>query len=130
MIAIKLSTAFHFVKSVRELSALCVGFCLLLSPSVSQGRESGESVVVVYNRNMKESKEVADYYAQRRSVPADQLIGLDLPTTETMTREEYLQRLQRPLMKALLDAKIWDELQVVENGIQQLGKSKIRYAAL
>ncbi|MBL9167691.1 MAG: TIGR03790 family protein [Verrucomicrobiales bacterium] len=130
MISTKPPVASRFVQTFLGAAAACLGLCLLLAAPVAQARESGESVVVVYNRNLKESKEVADYYAERRSVPADQVVGLDLPTTETMTRDEYLQRLQRPLSKALLDAKVWDDLQTLSNGLQQLGKSKIRYAAL
>lgn len=130
MICSQPTAAFRFLTSLRGLPTAWIGLALLLAITGAQARESGESVVVVFNRNMKESKEVADYYAQRRSVPADQVIGLDLPTTETMTREEYLQRLQRPLIKALIDSKVWDEMRKLENGGQLLGKSKIRYAAL
>src|SRR5438067_10917154 len=63
--------------------------------------DSGASVVVVYNSKMPESKEVADYYAKRRDVPANQVFGFDLPVTESMTRLEFLEQLQKPLLKKL-----------------------------
>lgn len=63
-------------------------------------------VVVVYNAKVPESKEVADYYAKRREVPKDQVIGLDLPTGETMSRKEYLDLLLNPLLKKLEDSKL------------------------
>src|SRR4051794_29126625 len=58
---------------------------LLLSPFASaplRAADSGASVVVVYNSKMAESKEVAEYYAERRQVPANQVFGFDLPVTE------------------------------------------------
>ena len=39
----------------------------------------GTEVVVVFNSRLPESREVADYYARRRGVPANQVLGLDLP---------------------------------------------------
>ncbi len=47
----------------------------------------GGSAVVVYNRNVPGSGELADYYAKRRGVPSEEGFGLGLPRTETMTRD-------------------------------------------
>jgi len=51
--------------------------------------EPGEAVVVIYNTQMPESKEVADHYAARRHVPDTQVIGFKLSTTENITRGDY-----------------------------------------
>lgn len=59
----------------------------------------GREVVVVYNLRMPESRQVAEHYAERRGVPTNQLIGLDLPMTEAISRPDYLERLQRPLFQ-------------------------------
>lgn len=62
----------------------------------------GAQVVVVYNLNLDpESRQVAEHYAARRGVPARQLVGLSLPRTETMSRAEFRERLQKPLVAAL-----------------------------
>lgn len=68
-----------------------------------QGRaeEQGRSVFVVYNRTLPESREVAEHYAKKRSVPASQLLGLDLSQAEAVTREQFEQSLQRPLWTEL-----------------------------
>src|SRR5438094_760303 len=71
----------------------------LLAPL--QAGESGASVVVIFNSKMAESKQVAEYYAQRRQVPADHIFGFELPITESMTRVEFLEQLQNPLSKNL-----------------------------
>ncbi|MHB8520641.1 MAG: TIGR03790 family protein [Limisphaerales bacterium] len=61
----------------------------------------GDSAVIIYNRRLPESKEVAEYYVARRQVPTNQVFGFDLPTTETMTRSEFRDELQKPLLAAL-----------------------------
>jgi uncharacterized protein (TIGR03790 family) len=67
----------------------------------------GEQVVVVYNRNMPESRSVAEYYQERRQIPKDRIFGLDLPREEIISRRDFEQRLQNPLLKHLQDRKLW-----------------------
>jgi len=99
--------------------------------------ESGDSVVVVYNSRMPESKEVALHYAERRKVPSSQVIGFDLPTGETMTRAEYRHDLEKPLLKFLEDKEIFVYRANFQSGEGKdsklrwkLAESKIRYAVL
>ncbi len=70
-------------------------------PFCKAGTDPGETVVVVYNRRMSESKKVAEYYALRRHVPNQQVFGFDLPVTEDITRRDYQELLLHPLVKAL-----------------------------
>jgi uncharacterized protein (TIGR03790 family) len=72
-----------------------------------RGAEPGESVVLIYNARLPESKDVSDHYAARRNVPAGQILGLDLPTGETISRSEYRQQLQEPLLKFLEQNKLF-----------------------
>ena len=58
-------------------------------------------MVVVFNSRLPESRGVAHYYARQRGVPTNQVLGLDLPTGEAMTRQEYIDQLQKPLRKHL-----------------------------
>jgi len=62
----------------------------------------GDEVVLVYNTAFgPDSRLVAEHYAQRRQVPTNQIIGIDLPRGETMTRKEFSSRLQQPLFEAI-----------------------------
>jgi uncharacterized protein (TIGR03790 family) len=97
-----------------------------------------EAVIVIYNSNLAESRNLAGYYAARRGIPTNQVIGLDLPSTETITRQEYRDRLERPLLRKLERAKLF----TFASTIKPLGKdlpseipripvqTRIRYAAL
>jgi uncharacterized protein (TIGR03790 family) len=98
----------------------------------------GDEVVVVYNKRVPESKGVAEHYAERRQVPANQIFGFDLTTNEVMSRAEYRDKLEKPLAKALEDKKLWhigSEILHGTNGakekiIWKVVQSKIRYAVL
>jgi uncharacterized protein (TIGR03790 family) len=69
--------------------------------------QPGDEVVVVYNSRMPESKDVADYYAQRRQVSPNQVFGFPLSTNEDMSRKEFRDSLEKPLAKALEAGKLW-----------------------
>jgi uncharacterized protein (TIGR03790 family) len=84
-------------------------FALLVAASGANLRaaDSGNDAVVVYNSRMPESKSVAEYYAQRRSVPKDQIFGFAMTTNEEMSRVEFRDALQNPLAKALEENHLW-----------------------
>src|SRR6266851_7308285 len=90
-----------------KCQALCLGWFAAVSLASLPAADSGSSVLVLYNSRVPESKEVAEYYAQKRAVPASQVLGLDLPATEAMTRSEYLEQLQNPLLKNLETNKLF-----------------------
>ena len=79
---------------------LTPGLAGLLAGVVATASE-GDQVVVVYNSRMAESRELAFYYAQRRQVPRDRVLGFNLPTSETLSRADFREQLQKPLLKAL-----------------------------
>ena len=91
---------------MRILSAACGGALILGLAAGVRAAGRGDEAVVIYNSRMPESKDLAFYYAQRREVPTNQVLGFELPTTETMTRVEFRDDLQKPLLKALERQKL------------------------
>lgn len=67
----------------------------------------GSQVVVLFNRRMPESHALAEYYAGRRRVPRDQVIGFDLPSTDDLSRTEFRDALQLPLAAELARRELW-----------------------
>lgn len=59
------------------------------------------AVVVLANRNVDASIELARYYMEKRSIPYEHLCILDLPTGEQMARDDYNNRLRDPLLSFL-----------------------------
>ncbi|MDP7012802.1 MAG: TIGR03790 family protein, partial [Verrucomicrobiota bacterium] len=66
----------------------------------------GESVAVLFNSALPESRAVAEHYAKVRSVPADHLIGLPLPEGHTITRHDFTAKLEQPLAAELTNRKL------------------------
>ncbi len=64
-----------------------------------------ENVFVIYNKTMRESKEVAEHYCARRKVPKENLIPLELPKQESISREIFDDQIREPLRKALQNHK-------------------------
>jgi uncharacterized protein (TIGR03790 family) len=117
------------------LSRACWLAALSLAAGVLtlRGAEGGEAVVVIYNSRMPESKDVAEHYAARRLVPADRVIGLELPGGETMSRAEYRQQLQEPLLEYLERKKlfVYPPTEAVTNATDlKPGAATVRYAVL
>jgi uncharacterized protein (TIGR03790 family) len=101
-------------------------------------RAGGDEVIVIYNKRLPESKAVADYYAKMRNVPAKQVYGFNLTTNEEMSRPEFQDALQAPLLKKLEADGIWKVSRITvpatngqpERIFRRVAESKIRYAVL
>jgi uncharacterized protein (TIGR03790 family) len=82
---------------------LAVLTLLLIAPPAA-ALEPGD-VVVVSNKAVPASREVAEHYLAKRKVPRENLVELDLPTTEEISRADYEAKLAGPLRAALKDRK-------------------------
>ena len=78
--------------------------CLYLVPGALA--LTPEDLVVVFNRNVPESQEVAAYYAQKRGIPRDNLVGVKVSKGESMSRKEYEQELLRPLRRLVVELRL------------------------
>ena len=119
--------------------AICFGVYLFAGQNVRTASLSeGASVVVVYNQNVPDSLAVAEHYAAKRGVPKEQLVGLDLPEAETVSRQVFTDRLEDPLKKRFRDER-WFEFDFevipasrerVGQVIQSIKKATVRYLAI
>lgn len=85
-----------------------LGFLLSLTPALKAAPvpPAAESVAVLYNSASRDSKSLAEYYAQMRKIPAENLIGLPLPDAEEMSRADFNKLLRDPLVKEY-DSRNW-----------------------
>lgn len=101
-------------------------------------RAGGDGVVVIYNKNVPSSRDVADYYAKLRDIPSKQVWGFPLPDGELISRDEFKSELQLPLAEKLESAGLWRFGETTIQGangtpvhfIRGVIASKIRYAVL
>jgi len=74
---------------------------LALAAGMARGEDLGASVVIVYNEQEPESRPLADYYAQKRGVPTNQICSISLRPVETITRAEFLEGIRQPVLRFL-----------------------------
>src|SRR5262249_1791734 len=60
-----------------------------------------EDVFLLVNKNVAASQEVADHYCLKRGVPRENIVVLDLPAGEDISRRDYNKLLLAPLRQAL-----------------------------
>ena len=105
----------------------------VVSVPADEAAES-KSVVVVFNQNLPDSEAVAQHYAAKRRIPKDQILGLDLPDEETVSRAVFQKKLQLPLAE-IFRKRGWFEFEdtakeKAEEAVHQVKKSSIRYLTL
>ncbi|MGI8819589.1 MAG: TIGR03790 family protein [Chthoniobacterales bacterium] len=86
--------------------AACVAFTLLC------GCARGDvplapATIVVFNRNVPESAELAKFYAQKRGIARDHLIGLRCPPEEEISRAQYDATIRDPLREVFQKRGWW-----------------------
>jgi uncharacterized protein (TIGR03790 family) len=75
----------------------CLVLAALLAAPAGAFALSARDLVIVYNRNLPDSRGVAVYYAQKRQVPLNHLVGVDVSTSEDMSRAAYDNQLVPPV---------------------------------
>jgi uncharacterized protein (TIGR03790 family) len=103
--------------------------CGLIITHAALGAEEDlpNATLVVYNPNYSESESLAEYYAARRGVAKDRLIGLPCSDDEEIDRYDYDSTIAEPLRNHLQEAQLWT---VDQTGQQRITANKIRYIVL
>ena len=76
-------------------------------PLVSSAAISPESVAVLYNSGVPESRKLAELYRDARGIPAENLIALDMPTAADISRGDYEKWLLKPLRWEFENRRWW-----------------------
>lgn len=121
-----------FFAPLRRLWCVLLGVLLLLRGFTAESwaqqplaQPSGPaSVIVVFNKRAPGSEELARYYARQRTIPEENVIGLDCSTDEEISREEYQRDIALPLRNALIERRFW-----LTRGLQ-VRATRVRYAAV
>ena len=106
---------------------ICALILLLLAGAslVSSAAISPESVAVLYNRAVPESRKLAEMYRDARGIPAGNLIGLDMPVAADISRGDYEKWILKPLRWEFEDRRWWQR-QRDANGVTLPTANRIR----
>lgn len=85
---------------------------LVLAPAV-RAELLPSQVMIVANGNSRESLEVAEHYAAKRGVPAQQIVKLNLPLDDAISRHGYEQLMVSPLRQAIQAQNLQGRIRVV-----------------
>ena len=77
---------------------------MLFLPAFAFSLEPAE-ILIVANKDVKESLDVAKHYAEKRKVPAANILELSLPKSEDITRADYDAKLAGPIREVLAKAE-------------------------
>ncbi len=80
---------------MRKIALVCL-WIAGISPLVAK-EINPDRVAILYNSAVPESKKLAEIYSKARNVPAENLVGLELPATKDISRADYISKLQNPL---------------------------------
>ena len=103
-----------------------------LSTGGSGPDNPADAAVVVYNTADPLSRELADFYAEKRGISQDRVVGVQCATTEDISRQEYDDTIAGPL-RAAFDAHHWWERSVDRPGAEPLStviSNRIRFLVL
>lgn len=87
------------------------GFSVDLHAAISR-----ESVAILYNSSVPESRKLAEIYRLARDIPQENLIALDMPLTPDISRPEFENSILTPL-RSEFESRGWWERQVDKAGI-------------
>ena len=88
------------MSSARLVAVVVLLACVSSAPAIGPA-----DVFLLTNKNVPESRALAEYYCQKRGVPRDHILAFDLPAEEDMSRDTYNKRLAAPLRDQLADRK-------------------------
>src|SRR6185369_3229373 len=92
----------------RPGSITCYDLGVRLLPlyllALSLCAQTGENVLLVVNKNSPVSRQIADYYRPRRSVPVKNVCTLDTTTDEEIQWNVYEQQIEQPISDCLRKA--------------------------
>jgi len=120
-----------------EIRCAALVACLLaglVSPAIpnaegAPANADAAATVVVFNETDRDSVELARFYADKRGIPKDQVVGLKCVKTEEITREDYDKTIAEPLRRNFTE-KGWWKLRDPDNQLGPVEWNKIHYVAL
>ncbi len=117
------------MKNLYKAFSFFVLSAILLTPAFSfaasptnEGLATASEVLVVYNSaytadsnndSTQDSLELANYYANKRSIPSGNVVGINTPTTLAITRSDYNIYIKSPLETYLTDNNLKDSIKYI-----------------
>lgn len=87
-----------------------LGFIISLATASIGSAQSAENVALVINDNSGASQQIGDYYAQKRALPASNVVHIRTATDESIERSGYQATIEQPIVAALTRGGLLDRV--------------------
>jgi uncharacterized protein (TIGR03790 family) len=114
--------------NLRSLGNWLLFFVIVAAPAFAD-KPLAPATIVVFNKDVSESVELAKFYAEKRGIAPDHLVGLSISKTEEISRLEYDTMIRDPLRKVFKERKWWT-LNEGRGGPITVATNSIRFVAL
>jgi uncharacterized protein (TIGR03790 family) len=95
----------------RRLSfSAFLAFLVFLFAPIARADLRSDELLLIVNANEPQSRPLADFYAEARLVPRDQICTLNLPTTDQIPFEVYEHQVLAPVRAFLRDHNLQDKI--------------------
>ena len=92
---------------MKHFRAFLLLFVLLLLNAPAAEQPLAQSTIVLYNKAVSDSVELAKFYAEQRGIAPDHLVGLNCSIEEEISREEYDRTIADPLREIFKQRRWW-----------------------
>jgi len=72
--------------------------------------QTAQNVLVVINEESADSRSVGEYYIQKRQIPAENVVRLQLPVTDEIDRATLQNKIEGPLIAWFTAHTAWDRI--------------------
>jgi uncharacterized protein (TIGR03790 family) len=104
-------------------------FVFLLGIDAHAAENLPAQTIVVFNTAVPDSEALAKFYAEKRGIADDHLVGLDCPSEEEISREQYDTTIAEPLRK-IFDERQWWHVHETPDGDKRVQTLGIHFVAL
>ena len=110
--------------------ALLVSLLVLHAATSAFARDGlSAATIVLFNSSDPESRELACYYALKRDIPPDQLLGLSCPASEEISRADFDRTIAAPLREKMESNGWWKTVRVPGNK-KAVVETSVRFVAI
>lgn len=115
--------------SISKRTALLALLICLAATSAFARNSLSAATLVLFNSSDPESEELARYYAQKRDIPPDQIVGLSCPASEQISRTDFDRTIAAPLREKM-ESNGWWKTARVEGNKKAVVETSIRFVAI
>jgi uncharacterized protein (TIGR03790 family) len=111
------------------LRMLAFIFVFLLRIEANAAENFPAQTIVIFNTAVPDSEALAKFYAEKRGIAADHVIGLDCPSEEEISREKYDTTVAEPLRR-IFEQRQWWHVHEAPDGNKRVQTLGIHFVAL